>query len=285
MEETKTCTKCGIERPINQFEPRKTARGTQYRRAQCRVCINKIKLEQERAKRGPTPSWKLPYIEVDRSNTNWRELWHLANAGRTKPCSRCKKDKSVREFYIKPNGRPISSCNECELERHRIASHTPEYRAYHRRWEAEHAERASVRAKQYRKDHPDVVKDIRRRFRENHLEDIRRDGRERMRTPHARELARLAHHRRNQLNDYVLSSEQWQLVLDFFNGKCAYCGSSDRIEMDHFFPLSRGGLAIMGNVVPACKSCNSSKNNKPPHEWLSHSDFSYFMTLLSSASR
>lgn len=54
------------------------------------------------------------------------------------------------------------------------------------------------------------------------------------------------------------------------DGLCHYCG--DRIgprglTMDHVVPLIRGGKSARGNVVPACKACNSKKQSLLPWEW------------------
>ena len=37
--------------------------------------------------------------------------------------------------------------------------------------------------------------------------------------------------------------------------------------MDHVVPLGRGGRSVRGNVVPACKDCNSRKQSLLPVEW------------------
>jgi len=37
--------------------------------------------------------------------------------------------------------------------------------------------------------------------------------------------------------------------------------------MDHIVPLSRGGKSTRGNVVPACKTCNTEKHRLVPVEW------------------
>lgn len=56
-----------------------------------------------------------------------------------------------------------------------------------------------------------------------------------------------------------LTSSDWLQVLNAHGGKCAYCGSTDRIELEHMTPLSRGGQHTKSNIVPACFSCNRSK--------------------------
>lgn len=71
---------------------------------------------------------------------------------------------------------------------------------------------------------------------------------------------------------YDLGSEQaislvdWMSILESYNHRCAYClrefGAQLRPSMDHFIPLSKGGLHAASNVVPACRSCNSSKHNR-----------------------
>jgi 5-methylcytosine-specific restriction endonuclease McrA len=47
---------------------------------------------------------------------------------------------------------------------------------------------------------------------------------------------------------------------------CAYCGtvhtSSTKLSRDHILPRSRGGADTWMNVVTACRSCNSKKDNK-----------------------
>jgi 5-methylcytosine-specific restriction endonuclease McrA len=37
--------------------------------------------------------------------------------------------------------------------------------------------------------------------------------------------------------------------------------------MDHIVPLIRGGKSSRGNIVPACKTCNSQKKYLLPIEW------------------
>ena len=50
---------------------------------------------------------------------------------------------------------------------------------------------------------------------------------------------------------------------------CIYCGrelGKDR-TLDHVVPLSRGGAHAKRNLVPACRSCNSSKQDKDLSQW------------------
>ncbi len=69
----------------------------------------------------------------------------------------------------------------------------------------------------------------------------------------------------------LFTAEEWQQCLLYWNNTCAYCGSSDRLAMDHFIPLASRIELCLGtvkeNIVPACKHCNSSKRNKSPYVW------------------
>lgn len=52
------------------------------------------------------------------------------------------------------------------------------------------------------------------------------------------------------------------------NPKCFYCGSTKLLGLDHVVPLALGGFNVRGNLVTACRSCNSSKwRGEMPHQW------------------
>ena len=59
-----------------------------------------------------------------------------------------------------------------------------------------------------------------------------------------------------------LTQEEWEYIKVYFENKCAYCGKDLSLERDHVIALTKGGGLEYGNIVPACKSCNSSKGNK-----------------------
>ena len=53
-------------------------------------------------------------------------------------------------------------------------------------------------------------------------------------------------------------------------GICYYCGNKFKpaeLTMDHLIPVARGGRSVSGNLVPACKECNSKKKYLLPMEW------------------
>ncbi len=53
-------------------------------------------------------------------------------------------------------------------------------------------------------------------------------------------------------------------------GICHYCGQKfppHTLTMDHLVPLVRGGRSSKGNLVPACKECNTKKTHTLAFEW------------------
>ena len=54
------------------------------------------------------------------------------------------------------------------------------------------------------------------------------------------------------------------------DGRCHYCRrdvGARHLTLDHVVPLIRGGKSVRGNVVPACKDCNTAKKSLLPWEW------------------
>lgn len=65
-----------------------------------------------------------------------------------------------------------------------------------------------------------------------------------------------------------LTDAQWDALRTAWAG-CAYCGSpAGALQKDCVQAISRGGRYTLGNVVPACGSCNSSKCNVEVTTWL-----------------
>jgi 5-methylcytosine-specific restriction endonuclease McrA len=82
--------------------------------------------------------------------------------------------------------------------------------------------------------------------------------------------ARAARKRKRRMDrvDHDLSDDQWTALKAAWGG-CAYCGVADKpLQRDCVLALSRGGRYTLGNIVPACRSCNTSKCNDEVTSWL-----------------
>ena len=49
---------------------------------------------------------------------------------------------------------------------------------------------------------------------------------------------------------------------------CCYCGSRERLSVDHLIPTKKGGKDVGDNLVWACRTCNSSKGATDALDWL-----------------
>ena len=82
-------------------------------------------------------------------------------------------------------------------------------------------------------------------------------------------------HRTGEENGY--SFKDWKDTVLYFRGECAYCGRkqsrSVKFTRDHVVPVSKGGLTVKRNIVPACERCNSSKSNDDMEEWYVKQEF------------
>lgn len=168
-------------------------------------------------------------------------------------CSKCKETKPITEFYRDKyqTGGYSYLCKKCENKKSN--------KYYHKN--------------QKRKEY---IKKSSKRYREHQKRWIKKN-KERY-----NELQRKAWHRRkakerNLINDFTES--EWEACLNYFRNEsnqveCCYCGEpTEDIEKDHFIAVSNGGGYTATNIVPACKSCNSSKQDKDFFEWYPSQEF------------
>ncbi len=65
------------------------------------------------------------------------------------------------------------------------------------------------------------------------------------------------------------------LVRQELGSNCVYCGVSgeaERMQLDHLWPEAEGGCLVIGNVVPACPTCNSDRRETPWQQFLQCSE-------------
>lgn len=83
-------------------------------------------------------------------------------------------------------------------------------------------------------------------------------------------VARAARRRKLRMArvEHDLTETQWTALQQAWGG-CAYCGATALpFQRDCVLAISRGGRYTIGNVVPACASCNTSKCNEEVTAWL-----------------
>ncbi|NYV67570.1 HNH endonuclease [Bacillus sp. Gen3] len=73
---------------------------------------------------------------------------------------------------------------------------------------------------------------------------------------------------------YDFTNEDWGAAIKNFEHSCAYCGVKEQpLQRDHIVSLKNGGPFIPSNIIPACKTCNTSKSDKDMYEWYSEKEF------------
>lgn len=73
--------------------------------------------------------------------------------------------------------------------------------------------------------------------------------------------------------EHDLSADEWTALKAAWGG-CAYCGASNGpLQRDCVRAISRGGRYTLANIVPACRSCNTSKCNDEVTTWMRRKRF------------
>ncbi len=191
----------------------------------------------------------------------------------TKVCRKCEVEKDTSAFSRHANTRDglKSWCKPCLVESAQASGvRNPEkVRGHKRAWKKRNPDKIR---EQQRKAYP--------RLYERNAPKIRAWSRAwaaknkdkikaRYTSPRGRMLRRINQARRNGRIANApsdLTPEAWLGVLDRFDHRCAYCGDPWQ-EIDHIIPVSKGGGLVIGNVVPACKSCNVAKNARSIYDF------------------
>lgn len=65
-----------------------------------------------------------------------------------------------------------------------------------------------------------------------------------------------------------------QTVLAKCGGRCAYCGESGhQLAVEHVIPRSKGGGNHIGNLLPSCTSCNSTKGVRSLDDFILYQNY------------
>lgn len=194
-----------------------------------------------------------------------------------KQCSKCGECKSFPQEYFRDNRLKSgyrACCKTCDvkIKRSPEAIFRGKQSKKSPRNKKERAAKERIRQNTlYRSDD---------KFREGKLE---RDKKYRKTLKGRLTKLRAKSRRRANGGNHKLSDQEWETLLQAFNHSCAYCNKQvDKLTADHIKPISRGGDTIMGNILPACHSCNSSKQDSSFDEWCNKEQKQRILTALES---
>lgn len=149
-----------------------------------------------------------------------------------------------------------------EKGRRLYAANADSRRASSRRWREANREATREAARRYYREHRDERLAYAQRYRDENRDAIRAAAQEHYRRNPALYRARARE------RSMAETAEAVAYMAELLEQPCAYCGSRDRIEVDHVIPFARGGKTVPENLVAACLPCNRSKGSKTPEEWL-----------------
>jgi len=187
-----------------------------------------------------------------------------------KVCPDCGKSKPRSEYNFNNRQKQTyqAYCRPCEKVRHTAFALANREQELARKKSYYYANRD--RLLQYKKDNYELTKPekllIAKNYRLVNAEAIKQKSNKYF--AENKELVR--HHARlrkvrKKANGLFLVTLKEQRKL--YSQPCFYCGSNESIQLDHVVPLSRGGNHSIGNLVPACASCNNQKNKWFITEW------------------
>lgn len=209
----------------------------------------------------------------------------------SKKCCRCLLDKEGSQFYKKKDATDglHPACKECVKERNK-------------KWYAENSCNKKVKSKKYRLENIEKVKEKKRvsysinrekaltqmrayreKNKDKHNESSRIyyqensaklklyqiNYRSTNRVKRASSLLKSQEKRKAVMAD-GMSHYQFQKWVEAQDKICFYCSvdCSDGYHVDHFIPISKGGLHTADNLRVACVYCNLSKHDSLPRDFI-----------------
>lgn len=240
MSETRICRKCGRELPLTKdyFYPRKDNGKVGFKNT-CKACCKNRDLERY-------------YENSDRINEERREKYQQIREVRL---------QKQRDYYHNGGGKEVKV-------------------KYHQ----DNRDKILKRQKKYYRDNRDTLladkkehywehggRERAREYKENNRDKINARYRVYCRSTNGRLSILNTYHKRESNKRNLLATltpDEWQETLEYFDNTCAYCGAKgETLQRDHALPLSKGGYYVQSNIIPACKSCNSSKHDRDMETW------------------
>ncbi len=191
-----------------------------------------------------------------------------------KTCTKCGKELPATTEYF--SSRKDSKdgmrdqCKECikEREKQYREENKEKVKEYWKQYREENKEKIKKYKKQYREENKEKVKEYSKQYYEENKEYYKRYKKQYNKEhPEVRTKAKQKRRALKFNLPSTLTVDQWNETKEYFNNRCAYCGKEKSLAQEHFVPLSKGGEYTHNNIIPACRSCNSSKNNKDFFEW------------------
>lgn len=189
-----------------------------------------------------------------------------------KQCSRCKLYfPSTTEYFARNKASKDglkSACKNCTRAEHKeyYATNTEKCLAASDAWEQKNKEYVKTWCAKYYQEQKEIYYKRGKDWRVAHIEQSRQHDKT-WRDNHPEKIREKFNKRRNAPGSHTAKDIKAQYLSQ--KGLCWWCGKpvKDNYHVDHINPLSRGGSNNPNNLVISCPTCNTSRQDKLPHEW------------------
>jgi 5-methylcytosine-specific restriction endonuclease McrA len=193
---------------------------------------------------------KLCKYNHDHENTG-QSLWYISCRGYRTSCVVCAADTHRRNPHVRRAAAKASRVKD-----------PARARAYGKAWYAENRESQCAKRKEYRAARTDQIREQVGRWQRTVA------GKRRIAEAQFRRLQILLSMPCTVTDEYLVR------LLEHCENKCPSCGvdftntrGAAQQCWDHDVPISRGGADANENMIPLCRSCNSSKRQQTFEQW------------------
>lgn len=187
-----------------------------------------------------------------------------------KACPDCKQIKSFDDFHNQTrrlDGK-ATYCKKCFRIRN-YASRKKNPEAKNRavaKWRANNLEKVAADKKAWRIANRDKVNAQKREWNKNNKHKVHQiNQRSYSKNPELFIInAQKRYAKLKGVERKLLTKRDYQKL---YRQPCIYCGSTESIEIDHVQPIEKNGRHAIGNLAPACLSCNRSKSDLFVMQW------------------
>jgi len=256
------CTQCGAEFPATTEYFHRGKKCKYGLSAKCKACA-----------RETTRRWYQANPEKARENSR---RYRQANPEKVREAQRRWGQANPEKVRESSRRKRQANPEKAREQARRWRQTNPEKRReIERRWRQANPEKVREARRRRYQANPEKHRESSRRYHQTHPEKAREQARRRYQVNPEKVLENVQRRRsRKHSLLHTFTAETWEACLNYFHGCCAYCGAQrdfwSPLHQDHYIPLSAPDCpgTIPTNIVPACRSCNFSKKNIPPMEWL-----------------